>query len=473
MGTLVARLYLRRPEMAEPVAIRYRSLRAVTAGVFNEIAYRFGRTRAPFLVSANLELTNRCNLRCSFCPTADGRMARARGHMDEELFLSALDGAGRLEFLLLFQWGEPLLHPRFAELAAEASRRGIRTLVTTNGTLLDDRRIAGLLGAGVDRVTVSVDGDAATHEAVRGIPLAQTRGAIERLVAARDAAGAATSVDVSMVVAPETERGAAEFRRAFEGTVDRVQTIPLLTKGERRTRCREPWRGGLVVLEDGRCTVCCVDHDGELAVGDARTQALRSIWNGPRCARCVGRTRRASCPPSVRPARSTPPTPRRRASPAGRDAHEDAPTVPRRRPANVSRAATGGRSRVSSRAVGEVRPLAARGRPLAGPSLGTLIVTYRCNLRCRVCDLPDRAVARRKAGDRELSRATCVRCSTTSARSARWASASREASRCSGRISPSSSPTGARRGLHMHLNTDGFRIDETSARELLRTGVAA
>ena len=282
VGALVARLYLRRPEMAEPIAIRYRSLRAVTAGIFNEIAYRLGRARAPFLVSANLELTNRCNLKCTFCPTADGRMARPRGHMDDALFTAALDGAGRLEFLLLFQWGEPLLHPRFAELAAEASRRGIRTLVTTNGTLLDERRIAGLLGAGVDRVTVSVDGDATTHEAVRGIPLSATRAAIERLVAARDVAGAATSIDVSMVVAPETEIGTAEFRRAVEGRVDRVQTIPLLTKGERRTRCREPWRGGLVVLEDGRCTVCCVDHDGELAVGDARTESLRTIWNGPR-----------------------------------------------------------------------------------------------------------------------------------------------------------------------------------------------
>lgn len=200
--------------------------------------------------------------------------------MDEALFRRALDGSGRLEFALLFQWGEPLLHPRFAELANEAARRGVRTLVTTNGTLLDERRIALLLGAGLDRVTVSVDGDAATHEAVRGIPLAATRAAVDRLVAARDRTGSATAIDVSMVVAPETEAGAAEFRRSFEGVVDRVQTIPLLTKGARRTRCREPWRGGLVVLQDGRCTVCCVDHDGVLAVGDARTNSLLEIWNG-------------------------------------------------------------------------------------------------------------------------------------------------------------------------------------------------
>jgi radical SAM protein with 4Fe4S-binding SPASM domain len=63
--------------------------------------------------------------------------------------------------------------------------------------------------------------------------------------------------------------------------VDRVQAIPLLTRGRRRTRCREPWRGGLVVLQDGRVTVCCVDHDGELAVGDVRKDRLADLWNGP------------------------------------------------------------------------------------------------------------------------------------------------------------------------------------------------
>jgi MoaA/NifB/PqqE/SkfB family radical SAM enzyme len=325
VARLVARFYLRRPELADAIAIRYRTARALVGGALNELAYRVGWSRAPALLSANLELTNRCNLKCTFCPTADGRMARPRGVMDDALFRRALDGAGRLEFALLFQWGEPLLHPRFAALAADAADRGVRTLVTTNGTLLDDRRVGDLLAARVDRVTVSVDGDAETHEAVRGIPLARTKEAVRRLVAARDAAGSATAVDVSMVVAPETERAVEAFRREFEGAVDRVQTIPLLVRGERRTRCREPWRGGLVVLQDGRTTVCCVDHDGVLAVGDAREDRLADLWNGPRmralrrahvtgdlpplCAGCAEYPTDAAAPrfSAPRPAKGAPP----------------------------------------------------------------------------------------------------------------------------------------------------------------------
>ena len=93
LGALVARWYLRRPEVAALIAQRYRSLRAAVGGVLNEVAYRRGWLRAPLLLSANLELTNRCNLRCTFCPTGNGRMQRARGFMGQAIFSRALAGA--------------------------------------------------------------------------------------------------------------------------------------------------------------------------------------------------------------------------------------------------------------------------------------------------------------------------------------------------------------------------------------------
>lgn len=282
LGEVVARAYLRRPELAEPIALRYRSLRSLIGGVLNELAYRLGWSRSPFFLSANLELTNRCNLRCAFCPTGNGRMTRRRATLDAALFRKVIRESRPLEHALLFQWGEPLLHPAFDELAREAGRAGIRTFLTTNGTLLDDSRIQRLLDAKIDRITVSVDGDARTHEHVRGVPLSRVEAGLRRLIRARDAARSSTAIDVSMVVAPETETAVGAFEDRFRKLADRVQRIPVLTSGVRRTRCREPWRGGLVVLADGRVTACCVDHDGVLAVGDARRDSLRDIWNGDR-----------------------------------------------------------------------------------------------------------------------------------------------------------------------------------------------
>lgn len=339
VARVAARWYLRRPELEDLLVQRYGSLRSLLLGLLNEVSYRLGSTRSSGLVSANFEFTNHCNLHCVFCPTGNGTLRRPRGYMQEPVLARALRGAGPLEYALLFQWGEPLLHPRFEQLARRVRQSGARTLLTTNGTLLDERRVAMVLRAEVDRVTVSVDGDASTHQAVRGAPLARTQAGLDRLLKARGDS-ARPAVEVSMVVAPETEHAAAAFRAAYGGRVDRVQQIPLLTHGQRRTRCREPWRGGLVVLQDGRVTVCCVDHEGELAVGDVRKDRLRDLFNGEKmralrqrhacgdlpevCARCTEYPTDAAAPRFSQPleaSRTLPP----RASPGGRRSAEVKP----------------------------------------------------------------------------------------------------------------------------------------------------
>ncbi len=114
--------------------------------------------------------------------------------------------------------------------------------------------------------------------------------------------------------------------------------------------------------------------------------------------------------------------------------------------------------------------LGPRTRAPGAPSLGTLLVTYRCNLRCRVCDLPDRAVARRRAGDRELDTQELV--------------AVLRDMKTIGTLGVGVTggepmlredvfeilSAGTRLGLHMHLNTDGFRMDAAAARRVVRAG---
>ena len=111
-----------------------------------------------------------------------------------------------------------------------------------------------------------------------------------------------------------------------------------------------------------------------------------------------------------------------------------------------------------------------RGRPLVGPALGTLLITYRCDLRCRVCDLPQRAAARRRAGDRELG-----------TEALRAVLRDFKAIGTAGIGITGGEPMlredvfellaeAARMGLHAHLNTDGFRVADR-ARSLLATGV--
>jgi len=275
---ILARLYLRRPELAELIAIKYGSWRAALRAGWNEILFRLGATRGYRLVSANFEVTNACNLSCTICPVNRG-MRRRKRVMDLQTFERFLDRNPGLEFVLLFQWGEPLLVRELPGMIAAATRRGVRTMITTNGTLLDEAWCRRLLDAGLTRLTLSVDGDAETHRRIRGIELEPLRRNLLRLRRMRDAAGAPLGIDVSMVVNRLTENTWLDLQRTWRGVADRIQAIPQFTVKSRRNPCREPNRGNLVVLSDGSVTVCCADPEGAAVVGHIDDAPLREILN--------------------------------------------------------------------------------------------------------------------------------------------------------------------------------------------------
>ncbi len=285
IASLAARAYLKKPDQAELLALKFPDLGSVFAGALNEAAFRMGTEHSFRLTTLNLEITNRCNLRCVYCPV-NRSLARPKSELSFERFRELIERSPTVKTLLPFQWGEPLLHPRVFDMIEFAARRGIRTFLTTNGTLLDAERRERLLSSGLSRLTVSIDGDDAMHLATRGAELAPIRAAVAELRRLRDARGAKLRIDASMVVTPQTEHALPEFVRAWRPLVDRVQAIPLMTSAAadapRTAKCREPWRGLLVVLADGRVTTCCADSEGALALGDTRDATPAEIWNGDR-----------------------------------------------------------------------------------------------------------------------------------------------------------------------------------------------
>ena len=82
---------------------------------------------------AYVEITNVCNLRCSFCP---GTSRPPRTMTPAEFRLIAEKLRPHTDYLYFHVMGEPLLHPRLAELLQIADEMGFRVCLTTNGTLL-------------------------------------------------------------------------------------------------------------------------------------------------------------------------------------------------------------------------------------------------------------------------------------------------------------------------------------------------
>jgi MoaA/NifB/PqqE/SkfB family radical SAM enzyme len=118
-----------------------------------------------------LEPVGQCNLRCQMCPIQfrrDGPPYGPPAFMKFETFTRLIDDLPRLEELHLQGLGEPMMHPRFADMVAYASRRGIKVSTNSNLTLLNPARAERCVTSGLDTVHVSLDGSSAeTYERIR------------------------------------------------------------------------------------------------------------------------------------------------------------------------------------------------------------------------------------------------------------------------------------------------------------------
>ncbi len=113
--------------------------------------------------------TKSCNLRCIHCYYA----ARAEPDPDElptaeaKAFIDDLAEFGVP--VLLFSGGEPLMRCDLFELGAYAVERGLRTVVSTNGTLIDGPAAERIREAGFSYVGISLDGIGETNDRFRGV----------------------------------------------------------------------------------------------------------------------------------------------------------------------------------------------------------------------------------------------------------------------------------------------------------------
>ena len=132
---------------------------------------------APRLIA--WELTAGCNLNCVHCRGASTSSVPAGELTTDEAkhFIDEVSGLGKP--ILILSGGEPLTRPDVFEIALYGTNSGFRIVLATNGTLLTPKIVEKLKEAGVQRLSISIDGAAAiSHDEFRGRP-----GAFERTLA--------------------------------------------------------------------------------------------------------------------------------------------------------------------------------------------------------------------------------------------------------------------------------------------------
>jgi len=266
---------------------------------FRRTGQRFEPELADFPPMVMLETTTRCNLECRHCPNHElAGEPGFLGDMDPELFRGLVDqiAAEAPDTVVRpFDGGEPLMRRDLAELIAYARSSGLtRVGLNTNGTLLDERRRAELIAAGLEQLEVSIDAARAeTYRRLRGADLDRVRENTQRYIAEARAAGLQPRVTVSFVRQPDNQAELDEFRAFWEPRCQGVLVreyhqhhgrTGASGAGPDRPAHRHPcpylWNR-LIVHHDGRVRFCEMDWTAEHALGHAAQQSLREIWRGP------------------------------------------------------------------------------------------------------------------------------------------------------------------------------------------------
>lgn len=133
--------------------------------LLNEPIYRkisVGKNKQPSLRYLLLNITSRCNLKCKHCYLGESKPVDLPLSLILEILFQFADLGG---LRLIFSGGEPLLHPDFWKINQILKNIPFRTILITNGTLINDK-VASRLN--FNEVQISVDGLKESHDILRG-----------------------------------------------------------------------------------------------------------------------------------------------------------------------------------------------------------------------------------------------------------------------------------------------------------------
>ncbi|MGO9417259.1 MAG: 12,18-didecarboxysiroheme deacetylase [Syntrophobacteraceae bacterium] len=144
---------------------------------------QFSTDKTPVVV---WNVTRRCNLKCLHC-YAHARDEEFSGELSTSQGKAVLDDLAAFGSpVVLFSGGEPLVRPDLIELAEYAVAKGMRAVISTNGTLINSRIAGDLKKVGLSYVGISLDGLDEVNDRFRGVKGA-FRKAMEGITACRDA----------------------------------------------------------------------------------------------------------------------------------------------------------------------------------------------------------------------------------------------------------------------------------------------
>jgi len=272
-----------------------------------------------------VEASNMCMLKCPACATIRPSYKRQRGVMPFATFKLLIDQIDWKVNRINFSYsGEPLVNPDIFKMVKYAGERGISTIIETNGMLLDDR-IHDLLESGLTKLNIAFDGvsqDVISKYRV-GLDYNKSINGIRRLIREKaerhiglpevhlqfivmkhnqdymqEAIDLANSLGADFIDFKSMilSGGSGLSKETKEALASKY--LPDSDKFSRYERGRNGWRlkkgrqgfcnhplSDAVIMLNGDVTVCTMDVDGNLSVGNIFKAPLRKIWKSKQYAK--------------------------------------------------------------------------------------------------------------------------------------------------------------------------------------------
>ncbi|GAB5445131.1 radical SAM/SPASM domain-containing protein [Gymnodinialimonas sp.] len=262
----------------------------------------------PLYLTIDIEITNRCNATCHFCPRD---ATPHQGIMDEATFQQSLRRAveyrevvrevsGLPVTVSLCGLGEPLINRQAIDFVRQVKEEGFRCSMSSNGALLTEDKTVALLDAGLDEIYLNISDLDEEYDRVYNLPFERTCENVTRfaqlakgkckpiviLVDHRDDAD-----HVARMKAFWRERGLEHFHSysvinrggalfvehmQFEQYREMANARAQLTEGDAKPLCGAPW-GYLFIGYDGNYYLCCSDWRKQAGLGSVFDHSFLQI----------------------------------------------------------------------------------------------------------------------------------------------------------------------------------------------------
>ncbi len=240
-----------------------------------------------FPQTVDIETSLSCQLNCPMCTRARMSKEALGGIMEFNLYKKIINEiAEHKVFSVKLSWrGEPTMNPKLVDMVKYAKDKGIRDVAfLTNGGLLDKKKIIGLIKAGLDWISFSIDGMYEEYEKIRAPikfdQIVQTVKTLHRIKKEKNIS--------KPLVRIQTISGAIkkypEYFDFWSPYVDRISCIadqhranPDLIKHDPDYICQAPFQR-VFVTWNGVVVPCHGDYHLHHNLGNVTTESIKGIW---------------------------------------------------------------------------------------------------------------------------------------------------------------------------------------------------